>query len=114
MTGHEKRDISFSIVLRAVIALVVIGAVIDVGVWWLYRYLRTADMQRDVSPTLVGAAPPSPPEPRLQIDPQQDLQKYLRGQQEILQSYGWQSRDEGRVRIPIDRAMQLVVEREKR
>jgi hypothetical protein len=43
-----------------------------------------------------------------------DLQAYVRQQHEILNSYAWISRADGKVRIPIDRAMELVVERGKR
>jgi hypothetical protein len=93
---------------------VVVFALIHVGIWQFYRYFRSEDSQRDVRRTFVESKPPVPPEPRLQVSPQADLQEYLQQQQEALTSYGWISRPEGRVRIPIDRAMQLFVERSKR
>jgi hypothetical protein len=111
---HQGTDIRFSGVLEAAIGFVVVFALIQVGVWVFYRYFRTADMQRDVRRTFVESKPPVPPEPRLQVSPQADLQEYLQKQREALTSYGWISRPEGRVRIPIDRAMELVVERSKR
>jgi hypothetical protein len=71
-------------------------------------------MERDVRRTFVESKAPVPPEPRLQVNPQADLHEYLQQQQQALTSYGWISRPEGRVRIPIDRAMELFVERSKR
>jgi hypothetical protein len=111
---HQGTDIRFSGVLEAAIGFVVVFALILVGVWVFYRSFRLADMQRDVRRTFVESKPPVPPEPRLQVNPQADLQEYLQNQREALTSYGWISRPEGRVRIPIDRAMELVVERSKR
>jgi hypothetical protein len=111
---HQGTDIRFSGVLGSAIGFVVVFALIQVGVWLFYRYFRTEDSQRDVRRTFVESKPPVPPEPRLQVSPQADLQEYLQQQREALTSYGWISRPEGTVRIPIDRAMELVVERSKR
>jgi hypothetical protein len=108
-----RSDVPFSTIKRVFVASLVIVAVIQVGIWAMYQYLRTQDQRRNVSRTFLDVAPPVPPEPRLQVNPQQEFQQYLRGQQETLKSYAWTSRAEGRVRIPIDRAMELVVEKER-
>ena len=51
------------------------------------------------------------PEPRLQVNSAQDL-KEMRAQEEvILQGYGWVDREHGVTRIPIEKAMQLLVQR---
>ncbi len=52
-----------------------------------------------------------PPAPRLQIAPAQALKAYLADEQTKLESYGWVDRQAGIVRIPIDRAMKLSLER---
>ena len=110
---HEREDVNVSSLRRFLLLAIVIIAVIQVGVWWLYQYFRNQDQRRDVRRTLVEVRSPIPPEPRLQVNAQTDFQEYLRKQKETLKSYGWVSRAEGKVRIPIDRAMQLVVEKEK-
>ena len=110
---HEREDVNVSSLRRFLLLAIVILAVIHVGVWWLYQHFRNQDQRRDVRRTLIEVRPPIPPEPRLQVDPQMDFQEYLRKQQETLKSYGWVSRPEGKVRIPIDRAMELVVEKKK-
>ena len=52
-----------------------------------------------------------PPEPRLQTTPREDL-RILREQEDaVLNSYGWVDRSTGVVRIPIEEAMKLTVQR---
>jgi protein SCO1/2 len=50
-------------------------------------------------------------EPRLQVAPLTDLQTLQATERARLDGYGWIDREAGVVRIPIERAMQLVVER---
>lgn len=51
-----------------------------------------------------------PPGPNLQSDPHAALVALRRGEDSMLTSYAWVSRDSGIVRIPIDRAIELLVE----
>jgi hypothetical protein len=50
-----------------------------------------------------------PPVPRLQVAPVQDLNEYRRAEQQILNGYGWVDKSNGVTRIPIDRAMDLLL-----
>ena len=52
-----------------------------------------------------------PPEPRLQTGAPQDLKAYRAEQDRILGEYGWVDRQSGVVRIPVDRAMDLLLEK---
>jgi hypothetical protein len=52
-----------------------------------------------------------PPAPRLQVTPVLDLKNYRDSQWEQLETYGWVDKEGGVVRIPIERAMDLVLER---
>jgi hypothetical protein len=52
-----------------------------------------------------------PPEPRLQTEPREDLRNLRESEERTLTTYGWVDRNAGVVRIPIDRAMTLTVER---
>jgi hypothetical protein len=53
----------------------------------------------------------SPPEPRLQIDPQQDLAALRQQEQQRLSGYGWVDRERGLARIPVERAMEDIARR---
>ena len=113
MKRHEtSSDVNVGRILRIAIVFVVMGAAIHLGVWWMFVYYRNADAQRDVRQTLIEPPPPIPPEPRLQVNPTEDWQTFRRQQQDVLNSYGWISREERRVHIPIEEAMEKVVETE--
>ena len=52
-----------------------------------------------------------PPEPRLQSTAPLDLKQYRDEQEKTLQGYGWVDPKAGIVRIPIDRAMDLLLQK---
>jgi hypothetical protein len=52
-----------------------------------------------------------PPAPRLQTAPEEELRRLRAEEEETLRSYGWIDREAGRVRIPIERAMDLIAAR---
>jgi hypothetical protein len=51
------------------------------------------------------------PKPNLELDPHTDLVALRRREDSELESYGWIDRKSGMVRIPIDRAMDLLAQR---
>jgi hypothetical protein len=53
----------------------------------------------------------TPPEPRLEPDPVAPRLAVRAREQEKLASYGWVDANAGVARIPIERAMELLVER---
>jgi hypothetical protein len=53
----------------------------------------------------------TPPEPRLEQDPLAPRLRIRASEDAILASYGWVDRNAGVARIPIARAMDLLVER---
>jgi hypothetical protein len=52
-----------------------------------------------------------PPQPRLQPHPATDLKRYCEIEQQQLTTYGWVDQNNGLVRIPVDRAMDIVLEK---
>jgi len=52
-----------------------------------------------------------PPEPRLQIEPTAEIDTLRAIADTRLSSYGWVDRQNGIVRLPLDRAMALTAER---
>jgi hypothetical protein len=51
------------------------------------------------------------PKPRLEEDEIHELREFRDGEEEKLATYGWVDQNAGTVHIPIDRAMQLIVDR---
>ena len=51
------------------------------------------------------------PEPRLQTEPHADLHRLLAAQRKTLSTYSWVDPGQQIVRVPIERAMQLIIGR---
>jgi hypothetical protein len=111
--GHETRDISTRVVVIFAVSLVVAAVVIHFAVWLLYMFygsLQARAYPRQYPMAQVGP-PPLPPAPRLQTQPREDLKNMRREEVQYLESYGWVDQGRGTVHIPIERAMQLLLER---
>ena len=52
-----------------------------------------------------------PPEPRLQTNAREDLRRYHQDEDKVLGTYGWVDQKANVVRIPIDRAMDLMLQK---
>jgi hypothetical protein len=116
---HETSDISFRGVLWFAIGMIVVAIFIHLGVALIFALLSNAH-SRPVTPDYPLAAAQEnrlPPEPRLQPEPPQwrtprdDLRDFRRQEDEILGTYGWNDKKAGVVRLPIDVAMKLAVQR---
>jgi hypothetical protein len=110
---HETTDVNISAIILSGVALIVSAVLISFVVWVLFKYFESREARR-VAPEYPLAATQEvrvPPEPRLQTDPRQDLQDLRAQENQILNSYGWIDKNTGVVRIPIDEAMKLVVQR---
>jgi len=52
------------------------------------------------------------PEPRLQVDAPNELRQLRAAEEATLNSYGWVDKDGGIVKIPVDRAMEILAKKE--
>ena len=79
---------------------------------WLFRYLDARLVQTDatVSPVALPTGQ-LPPEPRLLTDEPANLRTYREAQDAAVSSYGWVDKPAGIVRIPVERAKELILER---
>ncbi len=95
-----------------VLAMAVVAAVLMAG---LFRTLDRGAEKKDE--TLLTAAglerreSGPPPQPRLQIYPRRHWEDFQSAERDRLATYGWMDRNTGAVHIPIDRAIELIVER---
>ncbi len=106
--GYQANDIEARKLVM--IAAIVFGCLVFVGVvaYWLTGWYgqSTHGATRGATPVSVAA-----PDPHLQPNPRPDLLKHRAAKQALLTGYGWVDRNKGTVRIPIDRAMELTVQR---
>jgi len=110
--GHETRDISTRVVVIFASLLVAGAIVVHLAVWGLYLvYGRVNASAYPRQYPLASSGPAQlPPEPRLQTQPREDLKALRRDEDTRLRSYGWVDPQRGVVHIPIDRAMQALLE----
>lgn len=112
--SHEASDVNIRPVLAVGAGLLALGAVVYFVVWLVFGYLNrreSAASALPVYPLAVGQEDRLPPEPRLQTNPRQDLRDLRESESALLESYGWVDKNGGVVRIPIDEAMKLVLQR---
>jgi hypothetical protein len=106
---YEHADVSARPIVQATIALTVGIVVALFLVWMTYARLREVFTGRDARRSQIQSVE-APPPPRLEVSPTADYEAYLNAQMKTLQSYGWVSKDEGKARIPIRRAMEMLLE----
>lgn len=110
--SYERSDANMRAVVWFLVALTVAAIVIHLALAGMYRYfqIREGRLEQAPTPYLRGERPQTP-EPRLQPDPAADWQTFHASELQRLNSYGWVDQRAGIARIPIDRAMDLLLER---
>lgn len=110
--GHETRDVNVrGAMWFTVILSVAILASLGLMKLTFDQFAAAEDRQQsEPASSLTGTGPSQPPQPRLQMSPVQDLQAMRAEQEALLSSYAWVDREAGVARIPVERAMQLLVE----
>lgn len=110
---HEMRDASARIPL-GVIVFMVIFVPLGLGLVWVLMATVWAPPPFIDDPFPgedIVQAPIESPAPALQTSPQSDLATFEARMTEQLTHYAWVDRQTGIVRLPIERAMALLVER---
>ena len=110
--GYEKRDANVGALLQFAFWMAVVMAVTMVAMKFTFDFLKRVEpLGATSSPLVKEGARVMPPAPLLQVHPHQELVDYCAAQQEAVNSYGWVNQESGVARIPVDRAMDLIVSR---
>jgi hypothetical protein len=111
--GSDHKDQEVSLRGLVIFASVVVGALVVAGVVGLLMvrgFERRAERHEEKpSPLAVEMGPRLPPEPRLQANPDADLARMRAAEDSVLQAWGWVDRQAGVVRMPVEKAAELVV-----
>jgi hypothetical protein len=126
-TGHggfEHRDLSPAVLLYFFLSLLLFVVISSFVLKGFFAYLdhREKAVQQPVNPLVknvpedtrhvtMGYPETAFPSPRLEEDERGQLNNILTKENDILYSYGWVDEKAGVARIPIDRAMDLLVQR---
>lgn len=109
---HEYRDVNVRGVLVFAAVLLVSAIIIQLLLLAMFNYMERSAERVDPQPhPLASQERALPPEPRLQPDPVADMTSLRRTEDYRLNNYGWVDRDAGVAHIPIERAIDLVVQR---
>jgi hypothetical protein len=134
--GYERTDISVALVVYFLIGLAVAVGITYFIVDGFYHFLdqRFNAKQTSVSPLVTNAPSDTRhlpeefttdskgrdyekyleknfPQPQLETDERTELNKIRLGEEDTLSTYDYIDKSAGTVRIPIDRAMELIVQR---
>ena len=109
-TGYEIRDANTSGILLFLALLATTVVLVLLFAWGLFRQYSLSINNKPPDSPFTGVRE-VPSAPRLQVTPREDLQRILADQQSKLETYGWEDRQAGTVRIPIERAMDLLVQK---
>jgi hypothetical protein len=110
---HETTDVNFRAILGFGGGMIIVAAGIHVLIWLLFGYFTSREASRVPLeyPLAVSQAERVPPEPRLQTAPREDLRDLRAGEDAVLESYAWVDKNAGIVRIPIEEAIRLTLQR---
>jgi hypothetical protein len=78
--------------------------------WYFEGQAREASRIAQKYP-LAASLPQEPPAPNLQKQPFKDIYMLRQSENDHLSSYGWVDKDGGITHIPIDRAMEIMLQR---
>ena len=108
--GYEDSDVSvgrLAAFAAGVVGLVVLGVLGSAAVF--HFFVQHQPLGPPASP--FENVRPMPPAPRLQTAAPLDLKRYRDDEEKILAGYGWVDAQAGVVRIPVNRAMDLLLQK---
>ena len=108
---HESSDVRIRPIATFVFGLFLAVVVVLGAMGALFRYFAGHQPRPEVRPSPLVRATQTPPEPRLQASPSADGRAVRAREEQLLSTYGWIDRNAGVVRIPIDRAIDLMVQK---
>ena len=114
-TTYEHSDIDpavgYKFAIWLAVAMILSGGIVYGTFWFFDRQQRTADLAAQQFPLAAGKHEDTRPLPHLQTQPFKDIYKLHLGENEKLESYAWVDKEAGVTRIPIERAMELMLEK---
>ncbi|HUO14574.1 MAG TPA: hypothetical protein VMX38_06280 [Verrucomicrobiae bacterium] len=117
--AYEIRDLNHEPVFYFFLTLGIVISLVAFAMWGVFKHLGSSQYagHRTTNPIMtsneelkeIGGDPANSfPVPHLQPDPVADLNKFRIGEEEWLNSYGWVDPKQGKVHIPIERAIDIM------
>jgi hypothetical protein len=110
--AHETSDAGIRPIVLSGVALAVTVAIVGLVVWGVFEYLASQQIATIIPNPMAAENPASVPQgPRVEEHPFIELRELRSREDQELSTYGWADKKTGAVRIPIDRAMELQLQR---
>lgn len=103
--GHEQSEVSVRLIVVSLAFLAVATFFVLLLVTGIFRYFYASYSTAEATKL---AQPVIPPEPRIEVAPYLTLQQLHAHEEHILSTYAWVDKDGGKVRVPIDRAIDML------
>ena len=110
--GHEITDAAPKPLVNVGIAMAILVIGTFIGIVVLFKVLSFYQpLLEDPVPHPLSQARAVSSEPRIQVDPPKQKRSLREIEDHLLTTYDWVDRDQGMVRIPISRAIEILGER---
>ena len=109
--GYETRDANVGGVFNFLVALGIVLVVTGLLCWGLFRYFSAHALDQAASDSPFADTRQLPLGPQLQVNPREDWLKFREQQEQALETYAWENRSAGTVRVSIEVAMDLLVKK---
>ena len=109
--GYETHDADAGGVFKFLAVLGIVLIVTCLVCWGLFRFFSAHDVNQTASDSPFANARQLPLGPQLQVNPREDWLKFREEQEKSLETYAWENRTAGTVRVPIEEAMELLVKK---
>ena len=107
-SDYKGGDIGYRGLAYATLGLAVLVGGAAAASFLLFSFFQSRQAQGDPPASPFGEVRIVPPAPRLQVEPADDLRAMEAEMERLLGSYEWVDRERGLVRVPIERAMEVV------
>lgn len=108
--GYETQDVGFRFAMLFIVGIIVFTVLTMVVLFFIYPVLTPSGARaRRETPQEVQRR--LPPGPVLQANPAVDMQRFREQEERKVTTYGWVDERRGIVRVPVERAMELVAQR---
>jgi len=106
--SYETRDANVRGVIGFLVVLSLVLVFTAIVCWGMFKYFSASQASREPASPF-SEVRQLPTGPRLQVNPRQDFLRFSAEQEHALESYSWENREEGTVRVPIERAMEMLL-----
>jgi hypothetical protein len=103
--GHEQSEVSVRLIVVSLAFLAVATFLVFVLVVGIFRYFYDTYSTEEATRL---SRPVVPPQPRIEVAPYEQVQKLREYEDHILNTYAWVDKQGGVVRVPIDRAIDML------